>query len=526
MDVLAHEGEERRDDPGRHREDGVQRVDGVPLTCPEPVAAAADVPVRQPVQVLPYGATGGEEVVGVHAGRDRGDQVVGLGQDVPVEHVGRVGADRPVDVRGVGVEREERPRVPQRQQHLADRVADARLGDHEVAAPQHGRRQQVPAHRVGPVGVEDGEGVRVVAQALRHLLAVVAEEDAVADAGPEGGPVEQRGGQDVQRVEPATGLPDVLDDEVARVVVLEPVLVLERVVHLRERHRPGLEPAVEHLGHAAHHRLTGGVVRVGPHERVDHGPVEIRRAHAEVPLQLVQAAVDVDARVAGVVALPDGDGRTPEPVAADRPVAGVGQPLAEAAVADVVGHPGDLLVQLDHAVPERAHLDEPRGDRPVHEWLGAAPAVRVRVVVGLVADHVAGVLERPDDERVGVEDVHARPRGDLGRVPALRVHRGDRLDAVGVADGLVLLAVARATCGRHPCRRPWTRSRRPAPGRRRARSRRVGRRRTGTAAGSAARPARIPSRSPTRVAPASSRSYASRRASARMYRWPSSSMTA
>jgi hypothetical protein len=90
--------------------------------------------------------------------------------------------------------------------------------------------------------------VGVVAQRLRHLLAVGAEHDAVADAGLERGPVEQRGRQDVQRVEPAAGLADVLDDEVAREVVLEPVGVLERVVHLGERHRARVEPAVEHVG--------------------------------------------------------------------------------------------------------------------------------------------------------------------------------------------------------------------------------------------------------------------------------------
>ena len=76
-----------------------------------------------------------------------------------------------------------------------------------------------------------------------------------------------------------------------------------------------------------------------------------------------------------------------------------------------------------------------------------------------MADHAAGVLERPDDERVGVEHVHAGPRLDLGRVAALRVHRHDRVDAVGVADVLVLLAVtggqvddAGAVLGRHEVR--------------------------------------------------------------------------
>jgi hypothetical protein len=66
------------------------------------------------------------------------------------------------------------------------------------------------------------------------------------------------------------------------IVVLEPVLVLERIVHLGEGHRTGLEPAVEHLGDAAHHRTSGRIVGVGTHEIVDLGPVQVGDRHPEV----------------------------------------------------------------------------------------------------------------------------------------------------------------------------------------------------------------------------------------------------
>ena len=52
---------------------------------------------------------------------------------------------------------------------------------------------------------------------------------------------------------------------------------------------------------------------------------------------------------------------------------------------DVVGHPADLLVELEHPLLERGHLDEPRRDALVDQGLAAAPAVRVGVVVGLAA---------------------------------------------------------------------------------------------------------------------------------------------
>ena len=125
------------------------------------------------------------------------------------------------------------------------------------------------------------------------------------------------------------------------------------------------------------------------------GPVEVVGAHAEVGLELVEAAVDVDARVGRVVALPHRDRRAPEPVAADRPVAGALEPLAEAAVADVLGHPVDLLVELEHAVLDGGDLHEPARHGAVDERRVGAPAVRVGVVVGLVADDDALVLEAP-----------------------------------------------------------------------------------------------------------------------------------
>ena len=169
-------------------------------------------------------------------------------------------------VAGARVQREEVVRVPDRQQHLTDSVANRLLLNDQVAAAHDRARHEEPTHRVGTVLVEHLGHVRVVTQRLTHLQAVVTQDDAVGDAGAERGAIEERGRQDVQRVEPAARLADVLDDEVARVVVLEPLLVFERVVHLREGHRTGLEPAVEHVGDTAHRRLARRVVRVRARE--------------------------------------------------------------------------------------------------------------------------------------------------------------------------------------------------------------------------------------------------------------------
>ena len=184
------------------------------------------------------------------------------------------------------------------------------------------------------------------------------------------------------------------------------------------------------------------------------GHAVARRQSAEVLLQLGEGAVDVDAGVGGVVAHPHRDGGAPEPVAGDRPVAGVLQPRAELAVLDVLRHPGDLLVQLEHALLDRRDLHEPGLDALVDEGLAAPPAVRVAVVVRLAAQqHGAGGdargvlratggggLQVVDDDAVGVEDLHPGVVGDgLDEAAVLR-HGHDGLDALAVGDLLVDLA--------------------------------------------------------------------------------------
>ena len=191
---------------------------------------------------------------------------------------------------------------------------------------------------------------------------------------------------------------------------------------------------------------------MGRVELVDERPVQVVGPHAEVALELVERAVDVDTGVRRVVAAPDRDRRAPEAVAGDRPVAGVLQPLAELAVLDVVGHPPDLLVEVEHPVADLGRRHEPRRDRHVDQRLATAPAVRVGVLVGLAAQQhralgdrtrVAGSAgHRPevvDDRQVRLEHVQAGVVVDRRRERAVLGHRHDGLDALAVGDDLVLL---------------------------------------------------------------------------------------
>ncbi len=193
------------------------------------------------------------EVVAVHRRVTSSTSEARLGQDVAVEHARGVGPALAPDAVGVGVEGEEIPGVPDAGQDRRRTSSNPRARTTRSRPRKHRRRQQEPAHGVGPSVEEHARGRDSCAGAWTSS----GRRRPGRCRGPgrsKGGPVEQGGGQHVQRVEPAPGLADVLDDEVAGEMGFEPLRVLERVVHLGEGHRPRFEPAVEDVGHPAHGR--------------------------------------------------------------------------------------------------------------------------------------------------------------------------------------------------------------------------------------------------------------------------------
>ena len=258
------------------------------------------------------------------------------------------------------VELQERIGVPNRQDSLAHALADALLGHDEVATAQDRRRHQEPAHGIRTVTVKDFIDVWIIALGLGHLEAIVAQHDAMGYDLLVCRTIKQRGGQRVHHIEPATRLTGVLHDEVRRRVGFKPLFILEGVVLLRERHRAGLEPAVQYVRHATHHRLAGWIVRVRAHQLIDVRAVQGLRADAEVTLQLIQGAVDIHAWVIVIIGHPNRDWRTPVAGTRDIPVARPLEPLAKLTVPNVLRQPLDLIVvELHHAIAELGYLHKP-----------------------------------------------------------------------------------------------------------------------------------------------------------------------
>ena len=260
-------------------------------------------------------------------------------------------------------------------------------------------------------------------------------------------------------VEPATGLADVFHDVVAREVLFEGFLVLERVMILGEAHRTGFEPAVHHVADAVHVALAGRIVRVDAGQLVDVRAVHvdvalmIARVVTEIGLELVKRAVHVHARVLRIVGNPHRNRGTPETVAGDRPIACVRQPLAELAVLHIARNPVDLLVEFEQAVLDLGDGHEPGAHRLVDQRGGATPAVRVGVHVALLLEEDGTLLfgdagqraiagaQVAQDRLVRVEHVHALVIRAQRRELAARVEHVHALDALGVERVHIVLAV-------------------------------------------------------------------------------------
>ena len=210
--------------------------------------------------------------------------------------------------------------------------------------------------------------IGIVLEALGHLASVLSEDHARDDAVLEWLAIKESCSKYNEGVEPPAGLVEALVDEVGREVGLEPFAVLEGVVGLRVWHRARLEPAIEHFGHS-----RGRLFAVWAWEchRVDEVLVQIVDPDSGQCFEFVDRA---DAGCVAVRALPHRDAGTPVAVAADRPVSGSLEPVAEPLLADVAGHPMDVLVQFDHPVLELLDSYEPRRNCLVDERRLGTPA--------------------------------------------------------------------------------------------------------------------------------------------------------
>ena len=260
-DLLGDERGERREERRRGDQALVQRVErghalgaATPARVPEATARASYVPIGQVLDERLDPATSSRHVVAVHpvpdlangAGESRQDPSVqkrsggrrrsGLG--VGIEHV------------RVRVEHEERVDVPQGEQELSHRLFEDGVAE-SPRRPGGAARQEHPAERVRSVTLHHGHRIHDVAERLRHLPALFVDDEPETHDRAVRGRIEVQDPLRHQRVEPAPGLVDRFGDEVRGEPSFERLLApaqLRVVAPLRERHRAGVVPGVDHLG--------------------------------------------------------------------------------------------------------------------------------------------------------------------------------------------------------------------------------------------------------------------------------------
>ena len=177
--------------------------------------------------------------------------------------------------------------------------------------------------------------------------------------------------------------------------------------------------------------------------------------NAKISTKFFEAAVDVNAWIIRIIAAPNGYWRTPKSIATDCPVACVLKPLAKTSVLQVVWHPLNLFVQLDHAIANCCDLDKPRTHCPVNQRLASAPAMRISVIVSFVTNHNTAFFQYTNNCRVGVKNKLAFEIGNLASEASTRVNWHDEFNTFVLTDALVVFTKTRCqvhdTCAVFGC---------------------------------------------------------------------------
>ena len=331
VDGLRHERDHRRSGLDRRHERRVERHVGIDLVLfhalrPETAAAAAHVPVGELIDKLLQRLGGLGHMVAReifihvldHRIEAREAPFIHDGQLVVVQRI-----FRRVEVVDVCIEHEERIGVPERAHELALTFLH-RVVVEAVRQPGRTVLIEIPADGIGAVLAQGIHRVDGVALRLRHLLAVfilhVTHDDDILVRRL----VEQQRRNSHQRIEPAARLIDGLGDKVRRETLREDILVLERIMPLRERHGAGVKPAVDDLGHAVHFLAA---MRAFDGHFVDVRTMQLDVIRAVLAL-LPELGDGADALLMAALALPDRQRRAPVTVARESPVLHVRAPAS------------------------------------------------------------------------------------------------------------------------------------------------------------------------------------------------------
>ena len=171
-----------------------------------------------------------------------------------------------------------------------------------VRQPGRAVHVEIPADSVRAVFLQSLEGIYRVSFGFTHFLAVLILHMAQNDNVLIRSLVKEQGGFRQQGVEPSSCLVHRLGNKVRRELLLEEVFVLKRIMMLRERHRAGVKPAVDHFRHAVH---GFAALRTLNGDLVDIGTVKLHCLRFLVAAHLIELLAASDGVHVSALALPD-----------------------------------------------------------------------------------------------------------------------------------------------------------------------------------------------------------------------------
>ncbi len=285
---------------------------------------------------------------------------------------------------------------------------------------------------------KDLPGIDHVAFAFGHLLAFFIEHMSQTDHVTIGGSIRDHRGDGQQGIEPAPRLVDGLADKVGRKITIEFGFAAHRPAPLGVRHRPGIKPAVDHLRHAAHGFAAPGVRK---DDLINVRTMQIQFVQLS-PAELLQFFARTDDAVFAFAVGPDRQRRAPVALPRKGPIAIGLQPVSKTTLLDMLRHPANLLIVLNHRLFDTGGPNIPGILGVVNQRRAGTITEGVVVFVTLRTKHPTLFFEFANDQRIGVFEEHARVR--RGRQEfAIDADRMDNGQAFFLRNGKVIAAVGR-----------------------------------------------------------------------------------
>ncbi len=224
-----------------------------------------------------------------------------------------------------------------------------------------------------------------------------------------------------------------LGDEVGGECLLELLGAVAGMAALRERHRAGVEPGVQHVRYAAH---DAAAFLAWNRHSVDVRPVQVG-----VVLQSdLRRRADATLLVAGL-AHPERKRGSPVSRTRKLPIDVVAKPVPHPSFFDMRGNPVGGGVVGDELVLVLRGPDVPRIERVVDQRRSTPPAERICVKDRLGFVEQTSRLEVVDDQRVGLLDVETGELLDVRQELPVQSHGVCERDALLLAELEVVDAV-------------------------------------------------------------------------------------